>query len=223
MRVSAASNKFTPTPGGLTGRHTRQRGVTIMEILVACLVLALLGLLTIALFRTGASGWRKLEAQSTLLADYEVLEAKLSREAQRSCFVSASTTVGPNGSTLAFLSAMNDDGVFAIDPLSYQPVWQKYLVFYYDQNARRIYLAEVPLVPGSPEISAPQRLEDYDAGTGSLEDYRHDGRLLMTDVDTCNFSLLDSILSFEIAGSRKRYGDTEPEILRMAGSAGFRN
>lgn len=191
--------------------------------MVASTVLGLLGLLTVALFRTGASGWKKMEAQSSMLADYEVLTAKLSREVQRSVFASASMAAGPNGSTVAFLSAMDPNGVFAVDTTTYQPKWQKYLVFYFDEPNRNLYLTEVPLAAGSPEADIPEPIENYDAGTNNIEDYRTDGRLLMQDLDTCTFTLDNEMLIVEVTGSRKRYGDSDPEKLHMISRAAFRN
>jgi Prokaryotic N-terminal methylation motif len=200
----------------------RRRGITLVELIVASFVLGLLGLLTVALFRTGASGWKKLEAQSTMLADYEVLNTKISREAQRSVYGSASTDVGANGPTLAFLSALDDDGVFVLSD-TYEPVWQKYLVFYHDQAKRSVYFAEVPLIKDSPEIKVPGPLQNYDGGSPDLDKYRTDGRLLMTDVDRCTFTLAGTMLTVEIEGSRKRYGDSKPETLEMINSTAFRN
>lgn len=201
------------------------RGTTVVELLVAATVLSLLSLLTLALFKTGASGWRKLEAQSGLLADYEVLAGKLTKEIQRSVGVSASTGSFPDGDTVAFLSAVDDTGTFTLDTSgSYEPVWQKYLIFNYDKTKRQVTLAEVKLLPGSPEALAPEPIETYDAGLLSLAAYRAtEGRLLMKDVDSCTFSLANSILTMEITGSRKRYGREDPETLHMKASAAFRN
>ena len=202
----------------------RTRGLTIVELMVAMTVLSVAGLLTMALFRMGVGGWKKMEAQSGLLADYEVLSGKLSREVQKSTYVSASTDIGPDGPTLAFLSATDDTtGVFHLDPVSYQPRWQSYQVFYYDSAARRIYLHKVPLAPGSPEIDSPEPIEDYDAGTGNIHDYRTAGRLLMADVDLCTFTLADNMLVLQVEGSRRRYGTERPETLKMRTSIAFRN
>lgn len=203
----------------MRGNH----GITIVELLVASFVLGLLGLLTVALFRTGASSWKKLEAQSSMLAEYEVLNEKLSREIQRSVYASASTAVSPDGSTLAFLSAIDEHGVFVLNPTTHEPEWQKYLIFYFHQPTRKCYMAELPLAAGSPEKDTPETLENYDAGSGNLNDYRKDGRLLMTDLDVCNFTLADSMLNLEIGGSRSRYGSSQPEVLKMTNSTAFRN
>ena len=202
----------------------QQRGITIVELLVASVVLGLLGLLTVALFRSGASGWKKLEAQSTMLADYEVLTAKISKEVQRSVVASVDIdSPGVNGPTLSFLSAMDNNGVFALDTTTFKPRWQKYLIFYFDQANRKLYLNEVELIPGSPEADAPEPLPSYDAFTGNIEDYRNGGRLLMTDLDTCTFTLNNSLIEVEVSGTRKRYGDEKPEKLHMICRAAFRN
>lgn len=210
----------------------RRRGSTVIELLVAAGVLSLLGLLTVALFRTGASGWKKLEAQSGLLADYEVLSSKLTREVQRSVAGSVSIGAYPDGTTLSFLSAVDDTGTFVIDTSDdpgfshdYKPVWQKYLIFNYDSNKREVTLNEVLLNAGSPQAKAPAPIETYDAGTGPkpLSSYRSGGRLLMKDVDACTFSLNNNILTLEVQGSRKRYGRIDPEKLQMKASANFRN
>jgi type II secretory pathway pseudopilin PulG len=211
--------------------RVRQRGITVVELIVASLILGLLGLLTVVLFRTGASGWKKLEAQSGLLADYEVFNEKLSREVQRSNFGSAYAADTPDdtGTTLAFLSAMDDNGNFALDTgpgppaPTYEPEWQKYLVFYWDKPARRIYLNEVKLAAGSPEVNTPVPIEMYSAGTGNINDYRTGGRLLMTDVDNCRFELDNFMLTVEVGASKRRYGDEQPETLNMVNSVGFRN
>lgn len=196
-----------------------------MEVLVAAGVLSLLGLLTLALFQTGASGWKKMEAQSGLLADYEVLAGKLVREVQRSVAASASTGTFSDGDAVSFLSALDDTGTFVLDTGgSYKPVWQRYLIFNYDKNKRQVLLSEVKLVPGSPEALAPEPIENYDAGLHSLAAYRTgEGRLLMSDVDSCSFTITDAILTTEIRGSRKRYGREDPEKLHMKASVAFRN
>jgi Tfp pilus assembly protein PilE len=201
----------------------RHRGITIVEMLIASFILGLLGLLTVALFRTGASGWKKMEAQSGLLADYEVFSEKISREVQRSNFGSASTATSPDGTTLAFLSAIDDTGTFVMDTAAYKPLWQKYLIFYWDQPNSRLYLTQEVLAPGSPEINFADRLENYDAGTGNLNDYRTGGRLLMTGVENCTFELNEYMLTVEIAASKSRYGDSQPETLNMVNSITFRN
>lgn len=201
----------------------RSRGITIVELTVASMVLGMLGLLTVVLFRTGASGWKKMEAQSGLLADYQVLESKLGREVRRSVFGSASAMSDTNGTTVIFLSAMDDSGNFAVDEDTYEPRWQKYLVFYWDRAARRVYLNEVKLAAGSDEIEHPGQIEDYADWTGNLEDYRKKGRLLMTDVDECTFTLADTMLTLELSATKKRYGDEAPEKLDMLNSIAFRN
>jgi hypothetical protein len=201
----------------------KQRGITLVELLVASFVLGLLGILTAALFRTGANGWKKMEAQSTMLADYEVLNSKISREVQRSIFSSASVATHPDGPTLAFLSAVDDTGEFVLHEDTFEPVWQKYLVFYFDQPARKLYLREVPLEDEAPEKDIPEPFEEYDEGSGDLNDYRTDGRLLMTDLDSCEFTLDNFMLTTEVKGSRVRYGDSQPETLHMINSVGFRN
>lgn len=197
-----------------------RRAITVSELLVAMGILGLLGVLTVVLFRTGASGWKKIGAQSDLLSDYQVFSEKVARESHRSAFASASVANHADGTTLAFLSAMDDTGTFVIDESTFTPIWQKYLVFYWDKPSRQIFLAEVELATPS---TAVQRLEDYDEGTGDLNDYRKGGRLLMTNVDHCSFELLNTMLTVEIAASKLRYGDEEPETLSMLTSVAFRN
>lgn len=203
--------------------RNKQRGLTLIELMIAGFVLGLLSLVTVALFRTGASGWKKMEAQSTMLADYEVLDGKVTREVQRSTYISASTVVGPDGPTLAFLSAVDDTGVFVLDPVTGEPIWQKFIIFYFDQANRRLYLTDLPLDPASTLRTAPQALEAYPEGTGDLNDYRTGGRLIMTDLDSCTFTLNDSMLAVEVRGSRERFGSNNPETLHMISSMAFHN
>lgn len=190
---------------------------------MAATVLALSGLLTVVVFRVGAGGWKKLEAQSTMLADYEVLTSKLAREVQRSVYSSASKAFDPNGESLAFLSAVDDTGTFLLDNTTFAPKWQKYMIFYHDLAARRIYHTHLDLDPSSTIVDNPDVITNYPEGTGNLNNYRTGGRLLMTDMDVCTFDLADSMLTVKVEGSRKRYGDEKPETLKMEFSLAFRN
>lgn len=201
----------------------RARGITIVELLVTSFILGLLGLLTVVLFRTGASGWKKMEAQSGLLADYEVFNEKITREVQRSTFASAFTDSDPTeGTTFAFLSAMDDTGTFVTND-AFEPQWQKYLIFYWDRPNRRLYMTEEKLVAGSPEIDNPKPLNEYGEFTGILADYRTGGRLLMTDVDSCLFDTDNFMVTIEVGATKVRYGDKVPETLNMVNSIAFRN
>ena len=158
-----------------------------------------------------------------MLADYEVLTAKITKEVQRSVVASVFTDVGVNGPTLSFLSAIDNNGVFALNTTTLKPHWQKYLIFYFDQANRKLYLNEEKLIVGSPEADTPEPLPSYDAFTGNLEDYRKGGRLLMTDLDTCTFTLNNRMIEVEVSGTRQRYGDEKPEKLHMICRAAFRN
>lgn len=61
------------------------------------------------------------------------------------------------------------------------------------------------------------------APLAGLAGYRAGGRVLVSQVDRCDFLLTDSLLQTRLETSRKRYGSPTPEKLELEGVTFFRN
>ena len=156
-------------------------GFTIAEVLVAGFVMGLLLVAIFAIFRMGVVSWQKLNANTELFQSIQVSSAKLSRDAERSVFVSAS--MDNSGRAVAFLSPLDQDEQFVVrDDGSLE--WQKYLVFYRDPSTNEVLVKEVPLHPTAAERMNPGPIENYNDGTGTKawSTYMSAGQPLARDV-----------------------------------------
>ncbi len=194
---------------------TRRQGFTLIEAMVAYMLLAILFLMMFFIYRTGASAWKKAEAQTQLLQEAQVVTGRLSREIERSVYASAGLDPGPGtGTAVAFLSCWNDaTGEYDYDPGSRSPLWHKYLICYYNAATQEVFWTETPLVPPS---STPAPL-------AALATFRNGGKLLARNVTRCDFTLSEDMLELQLELSRKRYGSETLEVVQLPLRVFFRN
>lgn len=127
------------------------RGVTLLEALVAAaLSLLVLGLVT-ALLVFGFRTWHKSDARSqaqeqTLLA-LSQLVAQVRHADPDSIFL-------PAPQSITLVSGQGPDGGTVLDPNSGDVLWQKRVALYYDSAAQRLMLQERALEPPVSDIDA---------------------------------------------------------------------
>lgn len=197
----------------------RTAGATLIDILVASFVLGLLTTMLFALFRTGIVGLKKVENQSELLRELQLLSLKISRELQESSFRSLS--VSPDGHTVAFLSADDANDNFQMDEFG-RPLWQKFILYHFDATESVVRRTEVPYL--SPEPGSPQTLEVY---TGDeLIDHVNSGTpvLVAKHVEECQWRAEPpSLLEFGFRVEKRRYQGTDNELKRLTSQVQLRN
>ncbi|MCA9792598.1 MAG: type II secretion system protein [Candidatus Eremiobacteraeota bacterium] len=196
-----------------------KRGMTLAEVMIA---MVLLGLLTGALFyifRLGSNVWAKGDTESELLGSISVVEAKLSREAERSVYESVSVEAAGQG--VAFLSPMDANGVFRYDPITSMPRWQKYIVIYHDPAQKALLWREVPVV-GSPTENTAGPIELFSGST--LASFFSGGKVLARELTGCRFWVgPDRQLLVWLEAEKERYGSSTPEHVEWRTAVSFRN
>ncbi len=156
--------------------------------MVCSLLLLLIGL-CFGAWRTGVRAFSKADRKTKLLTDLQVVAVMLRREASFASRPSFTLENDTDGSALSFLSARTlkaSGDRFTVDPGSFRPEWQKYLLVWLDKGSGELFQREVPLVAGAAQRRYPTPIELYDAGPGvqPLADYLEDGRKLVAGVDS---------------------------------------
>lgn len=192
--------------------------MTILEMMVSTAILGLLFTAVFFIYQMGASAWQKGITQSDLQQSAQVAKAQLARELERSTYDSLS--VDPQG--ISFLSPMDANGRFQVDPVALKPHWQKYVIFYHDPATRSLMWREESVL-GSPQELTPGPIETWGAAQ-PLSSYFNSGRALAREIDSCTFAVTpDKVVSFLWSGQKKRYGSETPEKLTIRSAVGFRN
>lgn len=183
--------------------------------MVAFLLLSLLMVMMFFIYRTGASAWKKSEAQMRLLQDAQVFTTRLSREAERGAHASVSLDPGPTaGTALSFLTCWNaTTQQYEYDASARSPVWQKHLLLYYDSAAKEVLLREIPLAPVST-TAVP---------LAPLSGFRSGGRTLARNITNCSFSVQDRLLELQLTLELKRYGSPKLEQVQLPTRVFLRN
>lgn len=200
----------------------RARGFTLLELMVAGSLFLLLGLVLFELYRVGASAWHKSDSQLDVLRNLQVVLTRVSREAQGSSLASESH----DATALSFLTAVKDSTGFVVAPVTFRPVWQRYFVCYYDAGRQSVSVREEPLLPASPEASAPGPIDNFagPSGTQPLAFYCNSGREIARGITSFQASTTEpDLLELTLEGQQKRYGSKKLESIRLKTTVRMRN
>lgn len=199
--------------------QNRRRGASLLDIMVASVILGLLLFALFSLFRTGVVGLKKVDNQSSLLRELQILSLKIGRAAHESSFDSLS--VSPDQTIVAFLSAEDGNGDFIADDLG-RPVWQKFIVYYLQTSDNTIYRTEVPYTATDP--SETTTYEDYSGGTLPALVGSGDPRPLAKNITFCRWERLSpALLSFQFQAERQRYQSDDFEKKSLTSTVKLRN
>lgn len=180
--------------------------MTLLEILVALSLFAVLTVVTFTLFTMGARAWMKAQAKAEIQLESKTLNARLIRSIESSTLESVS--LSSDNTAMALLSARDTSGSFLYEPTTLAPRWQKFLVYYYLPTEKEIRLREVP-VAGTPLETIPNIIDTLG---GNVDTYRSDGRVVGRGFDSCTFSLSpDGLVIVETTLSREHYGSPAPQ------------
>lgn len=200
-------------------RRAKEDGFTVAELIVSCFILGLLLTAAFGIYRMGASAWLKIDAKTELLGLAQVVTARINREVEGSSY--RSLTVAANGSGIAFLSAKNRDGVFVYDPVTIMPKWQKYVVFYFDNDSKTLLRKEVDVV-GKPPENASMPIASLEGKP--VENYFQDGQVVQRGIEQLRFSTTpNEQLVLEMSATLSRYGSARPERQSARVVTTFRN
>jgi prepilin-type N-terminal cleavage/methylation domain-containing protein len=195
------------------------RGASLVEVIVAIAILGILTTTLFAMFKTGVTALRKVENQSELIRELQLLSLKITQEASESTYTSLS--VSPDGHIVSFLSAVDSDGNFQANEFG-RPVWQKFILYYYDTADSTIKRTVVDFTPPTPTDS--RTLETYSGdeltefiGTGDPVPVGH-------RVAFCRWkSSPPALLNFEFVVEKQRHQGRDMETKSLASTVKLRN
>ena len=195
------------------------RGFSVVEILIASIILGLLVTALFGLFRTGIVSMRKVDNQTELIRELQILSLKITDEASASSF--KSLCLSGNHEAVSFLSAVDKNGVFRTDEFG-RPEWQEFILYYYQQEDSTIRRTTVPFVTGSP-IEA-RTLEQYSGK--SIDFYLGQGTptILAHRVSGCRWDANPpAVIEFEFKVEKQRYQQKDMEQKRLFSAITMRN
>lgn len=189
----------------------RSRGHTLIEALVAGALLVVLLGLVLSTYAGGSGALRKIEAQSDLQSQAQVLTMRLSQDLLRAN--SRSLSLEPQAVAMLLPAA----GML-LDDESHELLYDRYVVYY--RQGQEVRRREVALAPDAPERSLPGPIESYGARR-DLAFYCTEGQLLASGVTLLNLEQIDDrLLLLEVEMERKRYGKDSPDRFKL--TSGFR-
>lgn len=190
-----------------------RRGFSLIEVLLATSLLALLMGLIFVTFNVGSRSFRSTHLQSELRGDMGVLTNNLSRELERSIYSSLSLT----SQGLSVLSAQDSSGRFVIGADG-RPIWQRFVIYY--RFADEVRRRDLEL---APPLTAAAPIENCDLGSGlqPLSFYLDgEGRALARNVARFAPSVPEAgRLEIELGFEMPRPGNLPP--LRLEAVTGF--
>ncbi|MCA9796856.1 MAG: hypothetical protein KC910_33835 [Candidatus Eremiobacteraeota bacterium] len=189
------------------------KGHTLLELVLGLGLLILLMVTMFAIFRMGASAWKKGEAHADLMHALQVTLAHCTRSVEQSVYdgLALDPPGAPTG--LSLISSWDQaNSEFDFDGTAGAPVWHRHVIIYYDAAQQEVLQRELAIPPTT--TAAP-------LATLSLE--RTGGRVLAREITAFNCTLVGRELTFNVEATKKRYGSYQPEVLRLSSSIGFRN
>ena len=194
-------------------------GFSLPEIAIASLILAILLTLVFLVFRSGIVSLRKVENQSTLVRELQLLSLKVSEEVRQSTYFSMGTST--DGTMLSFLSAVDNSETFHLDAYG-RPEWQKFIVYYHDSDEQTVKRLTEAYVTATPTDA--RTLEDYSGGP--LTDFvdQNNPQPIAHDISRCLWEIESStLLKFEFETEKTRYQSTDKERKSITGRIYLRN
>lgn len=184
---------------------TRQRGHTLVEVMVTgTLLIFLLGMI-LTIYSNGSSALRKTEAQSDLQGTVQTIVYRLSRDLQRG----APAGLSISGSEDAISVPVPD--TFGFDD-NHDLNYGRYIVYYLKEGM--LYRREVEIDEGNPARVSALPIEDFQGL--ALDDYRQDGVLVGRGIVEFKVSAGGGeMVSVTLTAEQKRYGKPTPDTFSL--------
>lgn len=196
------------------------RGTTVLEMVVAAGVFLLLLAVLVVTYTRGASVWKKVEHQTSLLRELQVATRHLQRHLETTHHLGV--TLGDQ--KLAYLDAADAEGQLELNDRG-EPIWQRWLVVYVDPEGRlrrrEITRTDADASPRSFREEVGTDLDTY--LTGPLPDDRvltHSGRITEFKLEpTGNYGSLYEL----VIRAEEEKNSTEVEKLELKTNISVRN
>ncbi len=184
---------------------TRERGHTLVEVLVTgTLLIFLLGMI-LTIYSNGSSALRKTEAQSDLQGTVQTIIYRLSRDLQRGSPAGLSVAASEDAVSVPVPDAFGFDDNHDLN-------FGRYIVYYLQDGM--LYRREVEIDAGNPAHTSALPIEDFQGLT--LEDYRRDGVLVGRGIVEFKVSAGGGeTVSVTLTAEQRRYGKPTPDTFRL--------
>ena len=159
------------------------------------------------IYQMGANAWAKTRTQTEMLQSMQTSSKRLTLELENSC--PQSVSVSPRA--VAFLSARDANGTVVLN-VNGALVWQKYVIYYYDDVRQELQRKELPLAAGSPQQNRPESIEDYLPST-PFANHLNGGIPVARNVREAEFHLVGERVELSTKCEIERYGRTDGETL----------
>ena len=187
-------------------------------------------------FKMGLSAFHKTSTKNELNQEIQVLHRRLLNELEMSSINSVSTHPSTDPDTISFLSAIDSNGNFQIDPRG-RPEWEEYVIYYHNSSDNKVYRTtqrvapDGPPGPAAPETLVPTPIQFYNdpvEGVNPLSFYATGGIKVADNVSEFLVEVRpapSSEVSWTVTVQRIRYGldSSTPETLTGTASAFLRN
>ena len=182
-----------------------KKGHTLLELVIT---FGILGLLLSAVFQVFVPGLRvfmigkdRAEVQCNVMVALKRISRELETSSNNSVTINSDDDYSVTGEShaISFLSAYKESGTTCSIALDYKtstiPIWQKYIVYYYDRNSGQLRRLVIPLAEETT-IASPISSED-----------------LQTAIDNANMSATYGVVTKDI--SNMSICRTSPYVVRI--------
>lgn len=156
----------------------RRRGLTLLEMVLAVALLAILLATVFFIFETSAEAFLTSGAESDIRNQASVAKEAIKRAGRETDW--DSLTVAPQA--LSLLTHRDEEGHVVRDDQG-NPVWQAYLVFF--QAGSELHLRRLPVA--IPSTVEPIEEHDFGSGAQPLATYLSGGRVLARQLEQAEF------------------------------------
>ena len=165
----------------------KRRGVTLIELMVASGLLAVLTAVLFLAWNTGAQSWLTASRKTDRLSRLQLALRQLEKGLESSSSQGLAYQNGPTivAFPVAYPLKTSPATGFVYLPGSSSPQWQKYLVYYFDAPGRSLRAREVAISSTNLAAKTTTPLPAFDDGSGAkpLTNYATSGVVAAEEID----------------------------------------
>ena len=220
-------------------RLRRRKGLSVPELLLACFFIGLLTAMVFSSYHMGLRAVFKSQAHNELLTQIQIAARRIGEPMEQSSGFSVSIDQTSNAEAVSFLTNVDEDGASVFFPdgspgppglpvPSGSPVWQAYLIFYFDASSNTLRTRRVDLTPTATQRFQPTPIEQYDPGTGTapLSTYCNSGQQIARMIDSFKVEIdpgLPDAYQFFIRASKPKEGNRHETSSALTWTIAVRN
>lgn len=212
-----------------------KKGTTLLEMVMACLLLSLIMGVLCIVFKTGVTSWNKARNSIEVEESVQVAMVRIVNELRQSS--SSCITIDSymySNDTISFLSSYDNKGKSNLDIYNTAPLWIKYVIYYLARDPendssdppfrafkilrKEIYVADEAY--GTTPITevlckcVPSLYLTAQPHPDMTPPFGQDGRIVSRNIESLEFNLNNLIIDIKIRGQKR--GERVPFILESS-------